>query len=283
VSYPTVIVGTDGSTTATRAAQVAAAFAEVIGAELLVAAAYERTRPQDLGPPSDRAGGGEAVLSSGYRAAAETAQDTAAVALRGRRVRSDTAAVEGDPAEALLDLAGTRPGSLLVVGNRGMSDSTRFLLGNVPNKVSHHATGDVLIVRTDTGREGAAPRRVVVGTDGSRTALRAVERAARLVADLGPDASLTIASVGDADGARAAIEEGGTVAGEHGVAWTGAARDGDPASGLLEIAADHDLLVVGNRGMTGAARFLLGSVPNKVSHHTPTDLLIVQTDDRART
>jgi nucleotide-binding universal stress UspA family protein len=38
-----------------------------------------------------------------------------------------------------------------------------------------------------------------------------------------------------------------------------------------------DLIVVGNKGMTGAKRFLLGSVPNKVSHHAPCSVLIIRT------
>ena len=38
-----------------------------------------------------------------------------------------------------------------------------------------------------------------------------------------------------------------------------------------------DLIVVGNRGMTGASRFVLGSVPNKVSHHAPCSVMIVRT------
>jgi nucleotide-binding universal stress UspA family protein len=38
-----------------------------------------------------------------------------------------------------------------------------------------------------------------------------------------------------------------------------------------------DLVVVGNRGMSGVRRFVLGSVPNKVSHHSPCNLLIVDT------
>ncbi len=55
-------------------------------------------------------------------------------------------------------------------------------------------------------------------------------------------------------------------------------RTGDPATVLLDEAErGYDLLVVGNKGMTGAARFLLGSVPNKVSHHAPCALLIVRT------
>jgi nucleotide-binding universal stress UspA family protein len=54
---------------------------------------------------------------------------------------------------------------------------------------------------------------------------------------------------------------------------------GDPASALIEAAEDTlaDVIVVGSRGMTGASRFLLGSVPNKVSHHAPCDVLIVHT------
>ena len=54
---------------------------------------------------------------------------------------------------------------------------------------------------------------------------------------------------------------------------------GDPASLLID-AADHmggDVIVVGSKGMTSAKRFVLGSVPNKVSHHAPCDVIIVHT------
>src|SRR5438067_2730840 len=49
----------------------------------------------------------------------------------------------------------------------------------------------------------------------------------------------------------------------------------DPSTALIEVAedGDYDLLVVGNKGMTGASRFFLGSVPNKVSHHVQRSLL----------
>ena len=54
---------------------------------------------------------------------------------------------------------------------------------------------------------------------------------------------------------------------------------GDPADALIDAAEDTggDVIVVGSRGMTGATRFFLGSVPNKVSHHAPCDVLIVST------
>jgi nucleotide-binding universal stress UspA family protein len=274
--YPTVVVGTDGSLTATRAARRAALLADRLGAELLVAAAFHRTRPADLGTPSDVAGAGEEVLSTGYRAAAETAADTCARATQGLQVATDTAAVEGDPADALIDLTESRPGSLLVVGGKGMTDSSRFLLGSVPNKVSHHAVGDLLIARTDEAVEPTVPQRLLVGTDGSKTALRAVDRAVELAAALG--ARLTVLSAGSERETRDAIAQAGERAEAAGVAWEGRAVDDDPATALVDAAGEHDLVIVGNRGMTGAARFLLGSVPNKVSHHVATDLLIAKTD-----
>jgi nucleotide-binding universal stress UspA family protein len=57
------------------------------------------------------------------------------------------------------------------------------------------------------------------------------------------------------------------------------ARQGDAADAIIDVAEEvrSDLIVVGNRGMTGAKRFLLGSVPNKVSHHAPCSVLIVRT------
>ena len=57
------------------------------------------------------------------------------------------------------------------------------------------------------------------------------------------------------------------------------ARQGDPADAILDVAEEQnaDLIVVGNKGMTGAKRFLLGSVPNKISHHAPCSVLIVRT------
>ena len=56
-------------------------------------------------------------------------------------------------------------------------------------------------------------------------------------------------------------------------------REGEAADAILDVAEEQraDLIVVGNKGMTGAKRFLLGSVPNKVSHHAPCSVLIIRT------
>ena len=56
-------------------------------------------------------------------------------------------------------------------------------------------------------------------------------------------------------------------------------RVGDAADAILDVAEEQgtDMIIVGHKGLTGATRFLLGSVSNKVSHHAPCSVLIVRT------
>ena len=120
-------------------------------------------------------------------------------------------------------------------------------------------------------------KNILVGTDGSATAAIAVERAVEVAAATG--ARLTVLTVDREERGRKIVDE---VAGKHsgsGVDIETKVLTGDPASVLVDETerGGYDLLVVGNKGMTGASRFFLGSVPNKVSHHAPTALLIVRT------
>jgi nucleotide-binding universal stress UspA family protein len=119
--------------------------------------------------------------------------------------------------------------------------------------------------------------RILVGTDGSATAARAVDRAAEVAAATG--ARLTILCVDSPERSQKVVEAEAERLGSRGVEVSTRTESGDPASVLVEVAEQDgfDLLVVGNKGMTGASRFFLGSVPNKVSHHAPVALLIVRT------
>jgi nucleotide-binding universal stress UspA family protein len=76
-----------------------------------------------------------------------------------------------------------------------------------------------------------------------------------------------------------ALDAAATPAREAGIDVNVYSRQGDPADAILDVAEERgaDLIVVGNKGMTGAKRFLLGSVPNKVSHHAPCSVLIIRT------
>ncbi|MHB1487878.1 MAG: universal stress protein [Acidimicrobiales bacterium] len=119
--------------------------------------------------------------------------------------------------------------------------------------------------------------RVLVATDGSPTAQRAVDRAVTVSSREG--SKLTVLSVGAEPKATSRVDAAVRAHQDSGVEIATMTQPGDPASVILDVAESggYDLLVVGNKGMTGASRFFLGSVPNKVSHHTPCHLLIVHT------
>jgi nucleotide-binding universal stress UspA family protein len=120
-------------------------------------------------------------------------------------------------------------------------------------------------------------KRILVGTDGSETAAKAVDRAVELAKASG--ASLTILTAGVGDAAQQVVDEEASRHKKAGVKIDTRVDDRDPTTALIEVAdeGDYDLLVVGNKGMTGASRFFLGSVPNKISHHVERSLLIVRT------
>lgn len=277
--YSQVIVGTDGSATATEAVGRAAAWAAGLGVPLLIVTVFARPQESELGPPSELAQSPSVLwASSAYRAAAETVQDATAFAHRHfPELVTETSTPEGDPADLLIAEAERRPDSLLVVGSQGMTGSQRFLLGSIPNKVSHHAPEDLLIAHTGEGGGPVAPRTILLTTDGSPTAARALRRGAQLAARLGAEA--TVLTVDD-DGARGqrTLDEAQEVLEPTGARIRTERRSGNAAEQIVAAGMAHDLVVVGNRGMTGAGRFLLGQVPNKVSHHSTTDLLIVKTD-----
>jgi nucleotide-binding universal stress UspA family protein len=60
--------------------------------------------------------------------------------------------------------------------------------------------------------------------------------------------------------------------------------DGDPSAAIVRVALEErvDVLVVGNVGMSGRREFLLGNVPNRVSHNAPCTVVIVDTSSGAR-
>lgn len=120
--------------------------------------------------------------------------------------------------------------------------------------------------------------RILVGTDGSATAAKAVARAVEVAASCG--ARLTIMTAGRGDKSQRAVDDAAREHSGSGVEIDTAVVDDEPVSALIDTAAagGYDLVVVGNKGMTGVSRFFkLGAVPNKLSHHLPTSLLIVRT------
>ena len=118
--------------------------------------------------------------------------------------------------------------------------------------------------------------KVLVGTDGSTTAQKAVERAVSVA--VSANARLTILSVGP-DGDRIA-KEAASLYEDAGIEIEACGAVGEPASALVAEAemGDYDLMVTGNKGLTGLRRLApVGKVPSKVAHHLPCSLLVVKT------
>jgi nucleotide-binding universal stress UspA family protein len=145
--FGSIVVGTDGSETAREAVRQAGDLAARVGATIDLVSAYEpvstaRLREEQQQVPKDM----EWMINP--REDVEATLAEAADEIREAGVEVHTFAREGDPADAILDVAEERDSDLIVVGNKGMTGAKRFLLGSVPNKVSHHAPCSVMIIRT---------------------------------------------------------------------------------------------------------------------------------------
>jgi nucleotide-binding universal stress UspA family protein len=142
---------------------------------------------------------------------------------------------------------------------------------------------------------------ILVGTDGSETAAVAVSEAANLAANLNAKLliisafpNVTITKLGEQarnmpapkhwrSDPRAQTEEvlakavNSLSQGDMSVETV--AEEGDPADAIIRVAEERkaDIVVLGNKGMAGIQRFLLGSVPSRVAHHAPCSVFIVRT------
>jgi nucleotide-binding universal stress UspA family protein len=142
-----IVVGTDGSDTAGAAVNEAIDLAKATGAKLFIVSAFAPAgAPGEQGESAEIPG--DIQHEFGPREAVNLVLDAAAGDAEKAGVDTDTFPREGDPADALLDVAEENNADLIVVGNKGMTGAKRFLLGSVPNKVSHHAPCGVYIVRT---------------------------------------------------------------------------------------------------------------------------------------
>jgi nucleotide-binding universal stress UspA family protein len=283
--YQRIVAGTDLSQTAKIATDRAAALTAALEAELVLVHAGS-----DPGETFAR-------LADEYGAKAVVAK--------------------GDPAEVIIAQAEKVGADLIVVGSVGMRGAKRFLLGSVPNKVSHHSPTDLLIVKTDPPRSTDPYRRLMVGTDGSPTATAAVDKAASLARLVGAQMTVVCAyeppseeelhrarkgqgdpleqwgagrelhetpeefrwRIASAWQAEDVLDRARDHAEKQGIEADVRALEGNAAEVLLSLGDEEgfDVIVVGNVGMSGAKRFMLGNVPHRISHHSPTDVLIFST------
>jgi nucleotide-binding universal stress UspA family protein len=152
--YRNIVVGTDGSDGAAIALDAAIELARLTGATLHVVTAhsaagnYPFVMAPEMGVPTvDITAMNDAIETEAQRIVGDALSRASAVG-----VTTQSHVVVGDPAESLLEVNESVSSDLLVVGNRGMTGVRRFVLGSVPNRLSHHCTSSLLIVDTSAAR-----------------------------------------------------------------------------------------------------------------------------------
>jgi nucleotide-binding universal stress UspA family protein/nitrite reductase/ring-hydroxylating ferredoxin subunit len=270
MAYRTILAGTDDSPTATRALRHAARLTKQLRGELVILCAFE--------PPAISAEAVPAILDRARAVAAEEGVEARGILQLG------------PPAETIVSVANRHRVDLIVLGNQGMGRARRFSLGGVADGVAHRAPTDVLIVDThraggedETQEAGSRPGKlygsILIATDGSPTATEAARKGFELALML--RAGVTLVHVGDPIIGAIVVED--TAKGRLGKTEVGSRlMEGDPGERISQAAREggHDLVVVGNKGMAGTRRYMLASVPNRVAHMAPTDVLIARTVGR---
>ncbi|WET78086.1 universal stress protein [Amycolatopsis sp. QT-25] len=146
-AYRTVVVGTDGSDSSFAAVDRAASVAGDSGATLVVVCAFHPANKGDVEKAQDVLGD-EAYQVVGSAPAEDTLLSARDRAAKAGAKNIETAAVVGDPVDALRKVVDERSADLLVVGNRGLNTLAGRILGSVPSEVARKSGVDVLIVHT---------------------------------------------------------------------------------------------------------------------------------------
>lgn len=289
--YDTVLVPTDGSNDAIRAAEHGAALARTFGARLHLLNVVDLAA---AGGPFDAGGLGEEFVERLREDAEKTIDATEAAISVPQGLR--TAVEEGRPVRTILDYAEEHDVELIAMGTQGRTGVDRYVAGSVAEGVVSQATVPVLTVRsTDRSDTAGDYADILLPTDGSDYAARAVEPALAVAeqfgarvhvlhvvnpADFPTDADDTLAERFEAQGEAVTADVVDRVR-QAGLEAVSVVREGTPAAELLDYAddAEIDLIAMGTAGKTGPNRFLLGSTTERVIRHAPIPVLAVNARD----
>lgn len=193
-------------------------------------------------------------------------------------VEAQTEHRSGDAAAEIMTAAADLRADLLVIGDHGMETASRFSLGGIPDQVAHQSPIDILVVRTAGARIDSRPyQKILIATDGSLTAHQATRHGHALAEGIGAQVGLIF--VGDALIGDIVLRDTAARLGRDDIVRIVA--KGNPAAQIAKSAADFDLVVVGNKGMVASLRHIRGSVPSRVAHESPSDVLIAKTVGRS--
>lgn len=282
----TILVPLDRSERAERALPVAERLAAAFGSTLLLVQVSEPVATAWDFP-------GQAVAPHVYNELARIEDELrteylerVASEVRGRGLNVATHGMRGSPAPMLLDYAEAERVDLIVMASHGYGGVERFAFGSVTDRLLRHGKAPVLVVRPwGDEKRYLSLSRAIVPLDGSATAEVALSMAKLLAGD--PLHKVTLLRVvdpdmpsGESEAARSylhTVRERLTAELEgHGCAADDLVLYGRVADQILDRANDeYDLVILATHGRTGAARWALGSVADRVLRGAHTPLLLV--------
>jgi nucleotide-binding universal stress UspA family protein len=294
--YDTILVPTDGSDHAVRAAEHGLYLARLFDATVHLLNVVD---VQAAGGIFD-AGGVDAAFIERLEAEGEDAiASVEAVADETDALHSEI--VRGEPSEAILDYADDHAVDVIAMGTHGRSGVNRYIAGSVTERVVRLAEVPVLTVRAvdETSFAGDYDE-ILVPTDGSEPAAAAIDHGLAIAE--ATDARVHAVNVVDVGGIASgseyapmsdlrahlrgagerATDEIASRAREAGLEAVTDVREGPPARTLLEYVSDReiDLVAMGTAGRTGINRYLLGSTTERVIRHCDVPVLAVNARDR---
>ena len=294
--YDTILVPTDGSDHAVRAAEHGLFLARLFDAEVHLLNVVDVQAAAGIFD----AGGVDRAFVERLEADGEAAIESIE-AVADETDALQTALVRGEPADAILDYAEEHGAELIAMGTHGRSGVNRYIAGSVTERVVRLAEVPVLTARADDGTSFAGDYdEILVPTDGSEPAAAAIDHGLAIaeaadarvhavnVVDVGGlAAGSEYARVGDLrehlrDAGERATEEIATRARDAGLDAVTAVREGPPAKTLLSYVDDKgvDLVTMGTAGRTGINRYLLGSTTERIIRHSDAPVLAVNARDR---
>ena len=182
-------------------------------------------------------------------------------------VTIDTKILRGiDPADSILEFSKKDYG-LIVMGARGKNEKDPYALGSVTKKVIRHTTCPTLFVKKTCSLSN-----LLVCIDGSEHSIKALDYTVkRRFHDLSPYARAVSEKLSERILSKAL-----SAIGKEGLKVDRKVEFGVASDRIVEVAekGNHDLIVLGSRGLGTVKRFLLGSISDDVSHKAKRSVLI---------
>jgi len=293
--YDTILVPTDGSPHAERAAAHAQYLATAFEATVHVVTVV------DVQAAAGPFGAGGVDTEFVDRLEAEGKEAITAIEATFDESAIETAVVRGEPDDAILDYATEHDVDMIAMGTHGRTGLGRYISGSVTEAVVRHADVPVLTVRKTEASTVEDYDDIMIPTDGSDAAgvafdhgLAIAERTgARVhavnvvnISDLSTGADYTMPTElfeTFRERGERATEAVAAAARERGLDAVTEVREGFPARDLLDYAESEavDLIAMGTAGRTGMSRFLLGSTAERVIRHADAPVLAVNARDQS--